>query len=175
MFPSRPVYNPLEGIAANAVVFCHGVTGRALGMTCSDFQDGCFIELAGGVVNSSSVLSVLTKHSPEDAGSMNEILTASDHFQVFQPVVVFDSIDVINHHAIGNGADKKLINKTVNLESFYSRGARTQSDDVVTVFVYTALDDLPSSSDNSASIGDLIAFPLGEVRPSFVFHNETLQ
>ena len=174
MFPSRPVYDPLEGIAANPVIFRHDVAGRALGMTRSDFHDLCFSKFAGGVVNSLSVFPMFTKHSFEDVGGMNKILTASNRFQVFQPVVVFDSVDVINHHSVGNGTDKKLVNKAVNFKSLYSWSARPQGDEVVSVFVYTALDDLPSSADNSASIGDLIASPCGEVRPSFVFHNETL-
>lgn len=106
---------------------------------------------------------------------MNEVFTTSDDLKVFQPVIVFDPVDVVNHHIFRNSADKKLVNKSMDFKRSNAWSSRPQGNDIVAVFVYTASNDLPSSSHYSTSIGDLIPFPFGEVCPGFVFHNETIQ
>lgn len=175
MLPSRPVYDFLEGITANAVISLHSVAGRALGVSGSDFSDLVFSEFTGWMLRSFEVFTVPTVCSFQDPYGMEDIFASGDHFKVFQPVVVFDSVDVINHQPVRNGTNKNLVNKPMNFEGFYLRSSSTQGNDIVSVFVYTALDNLPSSAGNPALIGDLIAFPFGEVRPGFVFHSGTIQ
>ena len=99
-------------------------------------------------------------------------------FEITKSVVVFDAVEVINHHPIRDGASKSLINKAMDFEGFDPFCSLSEAENIVPVFISTSSNDLSGSTPNASHVRDAVTGPAGNFRPNlvsdFIFHTDRL-
>lgn len=163
--------NVLYGKLGNRILLCEAVSGLALGESFSDFPDLFLGQYSSVMINPTDVVSVFAILAAKDANGVKLVFAMGDDLKVLDPVIVLDSILVVQDQSIGDRANEQLVDKTVDLQSFDLRGSCSKGEDIVPILVYTASDDFPATAQQSTQAGDFVTIPLRDVRPFFdLFH-----
>lgn len=140
----------LNSELGNRVFASQSVSRDALGKSFSYFANLIFCKNRSWMVFTPSVLAVLPKNTTEDTAGVEDIFAEGNDFKVTNPVVVFDPVNVVYDHIVGDGSAEKLVNEPVDFQRLNFRRSRANGNDIVSIFVYTAADNLPSFADYSA-------------------------